>query len=97
MGKAHSQQRGVGLRPMDCERLADVLALERSYQESGRFSILIQDDGAVILVDHVAGQPQTASIEIPRRHFLRLLEFYQTEQPNEKLRDGATERRPSPN
>ena len=73
----------VGLRPMDCERIADVLALNRSYQESGRFSMLVQHDGSVILADHVPGQEQTASITIPRRHFIRLLEFYQTEQPNE--------------
>jgi hypothetical protein len=72
---------------MDCERIADVLSLQRSYQESGRFSMLVQHDGAVILADHVRGQPQTASITIPRRHFHRLLEFYQTEQPNQR-RDG---------
>lgn len=71
----------VGLRPMDCKRIADVLSLQRSYKESGRFSILVQHDGAVILADHVPGQPQTASITIPRHHFLGLVEFYQTEQP----------------
>lgn len=65
---------------MDCERVSDVLSLQRSYQESGRFSMLIQHDGAVILADHVLGQPQTASITIPRRNFIRLLEFYQTDQ-----------------
>lgn len=77
-------QRIVGLRPMDCERIADVLALDRSYEASGRYSLLVQHDGEVILADHVPGQQQTASIAIPRRHFLRLLEFYQTEQPNDQ-------------
>jgi hypothetical protein len=69
---------------MDCEGITDVCALDRSYQESGRFSMLVQHDGAVILADHVPGQEQTASIIIPRRHFIRLVEFYQTEQPNDQ-------------
>jgi hypothetical protein len=73
----------VGLRPCDCTRIADVLSLERSYREVGiRYGMLIQHDGAVILTDHVPGQPQTGSVEIPRRHFQRLIEWYQTEQPN---------------
>lgn len=75
----------VGLRPCDCTRIADVLSLDRSYQEfGGRFGMLIQHDGAVILTDHVSGQPETGSVTIPRRHFQRLLEWYQTEQPNKQ-------------
>ena len=70
----------VALRPMDCETIADVLSLDRSYQKSGRYSMLIQHDGAVILADHVSGEPQTAAITIPRRNFHRLLEFYTGEQ-----------------
>lgn len=76
--------RMVGLRPMDCERISDVLALQRSYQESGRFSMLVQHDGAVILTDQLPGQQPAAVITIPRRHFIRLLEFYQTEQSNDQ-------------
>lgn len=72
-----------GIRPMDCTSLADVLSLNRSFQSSGRFSMLIQHDGAVILDDHVSGQPSKASMEIPRTHFLRLIEFYQEEQQRE--------------
>jgi hypothetical protein len=77
-------KRLVGLRPSDCTRLADVLSLDRSYQEfGGRYGMLIQHDGAVILTDHVPGQPQTGSVTIPRRQFQRLVEWYQTEQPND--------------
>jgi hypothetical protein len=73
----------VGLRSCDCIRIADVLSLERSYQEVGiRYGMLIQHDGAVILTDHVPGQPQTGTVEIPRRYFQRLIEWYKTEQPN---------------
>ena len=75
----------VGLRPCDCESIADALALERSYQEVGcRYGMLIRHDGAVILTNHVPGQPRTWSATIPRRHFQRLIEWYQTEQPNDE-------------
>lgn len=79
-----------GLRPCDCESITDILALERSYQEvGGRYGMLIQDDGAVILTNHVPGQPQTGSATIPRRHFQRLIEWYQTEQPNHQTSSEA--------
>lgn len=68
------------MRPCDCETLADVLSLNKSYERSGRFDILVQHDGAVILTDHVPGEKQKASIVIPRRNFLRLIEFFQSEQ-----------------
>jgi hypothetical protein len=73
----------VGLRPSDCTRISDILSLNQSYQQyGGRYEMLIQHDGAVILSDHVPGQPQTGSVTIPRRHFQRLIEWYHTEQPN---------------
>jgi hypothetical protein len=65
---------------MDCERLAGVMSLERDNQDSGRYLIIVEDNGSASLCEQQFGQPATASITIPRRHFLRLIEFYQTEQ-----------------
>ena len=73
--------------PAECQSIADVLALERSYQVSGVFSMMIQHDGAVILCDHPPGQACQSEIVIPRRHFKRLLEFYQADQANELIRE----------
>lgn len=57
------------MKPSECNSIADVLALDRSYESAGRFSMLIQHDGAVILSDHVPGQLRAAGIVIPRRAF----------------------------
>lgn len=68
------------LAPMDCETIADVLGLEKSHETSGVYSMLIQHNGAVFLVKQSPGLPTSAEINIPRRHFIRLIEFYQTAQ-----------------
>lgn len=73
------------MKPSDCETISDVLSIKRSYFISGRWDMMIQHDGAVILTEHIAlpkrsGRKHVASIAIPRRHFLKLIEFYTSEQ-----------------
>lgn len=68
------------LRPMDCENLTDVLSLNKSASFSGDYSLLVQHDGAVVITKQKMGEHPEAAITIPRSHFLRLVEFYQTEQ-----------------
>lgn len=72
----------VGLRPADCKTIGDILSINCSHKIVGRYSLLIQHDGAAIFMEQTPGQPATASITIPRSHFKQLLEWYQTEQPN---------------
>ena len=72
----------VGLRPCDCESIADVFSLNASTESSGRWNMLIQHDGAVILTEQRRFERPTAEITIPRGTFQRLIEWYQTEQPN---------------
>lgn len=84
-----SLTRLVGLRPRDCECLADICSLDTSHKSVGRFDMMLQHDQALVLTEHVGGQPQKAAITIPKRVFLQMLEWYDTEQPNDKLRHAA--------
>lgn len=79
MKAARKNQR---LRPSECETIADILALDRSLIEVGRWRMSIQHDGAAIFVEQRSGEAPTASIKIPRRIFQKMLDWYETEQPN---------------
>lgn len=79
----------VGLRPGECQTIADILALDRSLIEIRRWRMSVQHDGAVIFVEQRSGEAPTASIEIPRKTFQKMLAWYETKQPNMALERPA--------
>lgn len=68
------------IRPRDCERAVDGLALKESVKFVGRFWMMIQHDGAVILTEQANGKPAKSSVTIPRHVFHQLICWYETEQ-----------------
>lgn len=79
-GSRHAS-RGWGVKPSDCKSIADVCSLQVSHEIAGRWSLLIQHDGAAIFTEQRIGKPPAKSIEIPRREFQKLLAWYEAEQP----------------
>lgn len=74
------------MKPSDCKRISDVLSLESSHAtRGGRWTLMVQHDGAVILTEQRSGEPATASIVIPRQAFQSLLEWYEAEQDRERV------------
>lgn len=68
------------MKPSDCNSIGDVLSLDSSHLIVGKWSILIQHDGAVVIVEQRIGEKPTGSMVIPRRTFQRLADWYETEQ-----------------
>jgi hypothetical protein len=68
------------MTPSECEVLRDVLGLSESIIEVGRFWMMIQHDGSVILTEQVKGESPKNMIVIPRRTFHKFLEWYEREQ-----------------
>ena len=68
------------MKPSECKRISDVMSLDCSHQIAGRWSLLIQHDGAAVLTEQRIRESPTASITIPRREFQKLLAWYDTEQ-----------------
>jgi len=77
-----SHQRIVGLRPCDCESVADLCSMDTTHKSVGKYNMLLQHDQAVILTEHPSGEQCRASIIIPKRVFRQMLEWYEREQPN---------------
>ena len=77
-------ERLVGLAPSQCKTIADVLSLQTSHKFSGRWSLLVQHDGAAIIIEQHTGQPARATMTIPRDNFLRLAAWYHEIQPNKQ-------------
>lgn len=77
-----SYQRMVGLRPCDCDSIADLCSMDSTHKSVGKYDMLLQHDQAVILTEQPNGEKCRAQIVIPKRIFRQLLEWYETEQPN---------------
>lgn len=82
-------QRVVGLRPCDCDSITDLCSMDTTHKSVGKYDILLQHDQAVILTEHPSGEQCRASITIPKRVFRKMLDWYETEQPNAKVSDHA--------
>lgn len=63
--------------------------MDSTHKSVGKYDMLLQHDQAVILTEQPNGEPCRASITIPKRVFRQLLDWYETEQPNDKLRRGG--------
>ena len=85
---AASSSAMVRLRPCDCECLTDLMSLDSTHKSVGRFDMLLQHDQAVILTEHPIGEKCRAQIVIPKHVFRQMLDWYATEQPNDKLSHG---------
>lgn len=72
----------VGLRPCDCDSMADLCSMDSTHKCVGKYDMLLQHDQAVILTEQPTGEKCRAQIVIPKRIFRQLLEWYETEQPN---------------
>ena len=68
------------IAPCEVESLADVLSLDSSLREYGRWYISVSHDGSVGLTEQKSGCPPTAHIRVPRGTFNRLIAWYQTPQ-----------------
>lgn len=71
-------------RPCDCKGIRDVCGLTESVKELGRFWMMIQHDGAVILIKQEKGSPTDEQITIPRSTFQSFLYWYEKEQGGSK-------------
>lgn len=68
------------IAPCETTNLQGVLRLATSLWESRDYQMMVSHDGSVVISKHRSGEKATETIHIPRREFMKMLDWYQSPQ-----------------
>lgn len=73
------------MRPYNCKTFEDVCSLRRDNKDAGGFWIMT-DGNVVTICQQKFGERSTATVNVPRKDFNRLVAWYMSEQERFKKR-----------
>ncbi len=68
------------MSPKECKSMTDLCSMDSTHKSVGRFDMLLQHDQAIILTEHPSGEKCRTQIIIPKRVFLKFMEWYEENQ-----------------
>jgi hypothetical protein len=68
------------ITPSECKDEKDVLALDRTVFEWGRYWMMVSHDGSVTFCEQERGKPNVGIVSVPRHVLQKFITWYESPQ-----------------